>query len=103
VASKINGIEGGGGASAGTSRVSQRGSRGVPVSSQTSSDVHITDTATQLAALEQTVSDLPAVNESRVAQMRTAIEQGTYQVAPQQVADRLTQLEQALSVLPLES
>ena len=102
MASKINGIEGGGGASAGASRVS-RGTRGVPSSSQTPGDVHITDTATRLAALEQTVSDLPAVNESRVAQMRTAIEQGTYQVAPQQVADRLTQLEQALSVLPPES
>jgi negative regulator of flagellin synthesis FlgM len=98
VASKINGVEGGA-ASAGTSRVGQRGAGGAPSSRQTSSDVHITDTATQLAALEQSVSDLPAVNESRVAQMRTAIEQGTYQVAPQQVADGLTQLEQALSAL----
>jgi negative regulator of flagellin synthesis FlgM len=99
---KINGIEGGGPASAGASRVGPRSTRGASSSQQTPGDVHITDTATQLAALEQTVSDLPAVNESRVAQMRTAIEQGTYQVVPQQVADRLAQLEQALSALPPE-
>jgi negative regulator of flagellin synthesis FlgM len=63
-------------------------------------EVHITDTATHLAALEQGVRDLPAVDEARVAQLRAAIDQGTYQVASEQIAEKLTQFEQALNALP---
>lgn len=62
-------------------------------------DVHITDSASQLATLEQTLRSLPAVDQARVAQVRTAIEQGTYTVQPHQVADQLMQLEQSLSPL----
>jgi negative regulator of flagellin synthesis FlgM len=65
-------------------------------------DVHITDSASQLASLEQQVRSLPAVDPARVAQFSTAIEQGTYTVHPQQVADQLLQLEQALGQLPAE-
>ena len=63
-------------------------------------DVHITDSASQLASLEQTLRSLPAVDAARVAQFRTAIEQGTYAVQPRQVADQLVQLEKALGQLP---
>jgi negative regulator of flagellin synthesis FlgM len=62
--------------------------------------VQITGTARQLANLEQTVRDLPAVNETRVAQVRSAIEQGTYVVRPQHIADQLLQVEHALKQLP---
>ena len=48
----------------------------------------------------RTSVDLPAVNEQRVAQLRTAIEQGTYQVRPQHIADQLMSLERALNQLP---
>src|SRR5690242_19552020 len=70
------------------------------VSSKATGDVHITDSASQLATLEQTLRSLPAVDEARVAQFRTAIEQGTYTVHPQQIADQLMQLERSLSQLP---
>ena len=70
------------------------------VSSAAAGDVHITDSASQLATLEQTLRSLPAVDEARVAQFRTAIEQGTYTVQPQQVADQLMRLERSLSRLP---
>jgi len=62
-------------------------------------DVHITDSASQLASLEQTVRSLPAVDAGRVAQLRSAIEQGTYTVQPRHIADQLLQLEQALGPL----
>ena len=52
-------------------------------------NVQITGTARQLADLDQKVRDLPDVNEERVSQLRTAIEQGTYQVRPQHIADQL--------------
>ncbi|HZT03878.1 MAG TPA: flagellar biosynthesis anti-sigma factor FlgM [Steroidobacteraceae bacterium] len=70
------------------------------VSSAATADVHITDSASQLATLEQTLRSLPAVDEGRVAQFRTAIEQGSYAVQPQQIADQLMQLERSLSQLP---
>ena len=63
-------------------------------------DVHITDSASQLATLEQTLRSLPAVDSARVAQLQTSIEQGTYTVQPQHVADQLMQLEHSLAELP---
>lgn len=68
-------------------------------STEPSGDVHITDSASQLATLEQTLRSMPAVDEARVAQFRTAIDQGTYTVQPQQVADQLMQLEHSLGQL----
>lgn len=62
-------------------------------------DLHITDTATRLAALEQRVRDLPAVDQARVDELRSAIEQGHYVVRPENVATRLLQMEQALKRL----
>jgi negative regulator of flagellin synthesis FlgM len=62
-------------------------------------DVHITDSASKLAALEQALRQLPVVDEARVTQLRTAIEQGRYTVQPQHIADQLMQLEQALGGL----
>jgi negative regulator of flagellin synthesis FlgM len=67
-----------------------------------SAEVHITDTATQLVALEQTLRDSPAVDPLRVAQLSSAIEQGSYSVQPEHVATQLLQMEQALGGLPSE-
>lgn len=62
-------------------------------------DVTITDTASQLAALEQSLRDAPAVDAARVAQLQSAIEQGRYSVNPEQVATQLMQMERALADL----
>ena len=66
---------------------------------QQSSDVHITGTARQLVELEQMVKDMPAVDEAKVAALSAAIENGTYKVSADKVADNLMQIEQALSPL----
>jgi negative regulator of flagellin synthesis FlgM len=58
--------------------------------------VRITDQARQLAALEQALSDLPAVNEARVAAIRLSIEQGQYEVSPERIADSLLRTEREL-------
>ena len=71
-------------------------------SSEPAGEVHITDSASRLATLEQTLRSMPAVDEARVAQFRTAIDQGTYTVQPQQVADQLMQLEHSLAQLPAD-
>lgn len=110
MSSKISGFSGSQTPSVGAGRSAQRpqeaDSSGASESSSSASsggatqDVQITGAARQLATLEQTLRDLPAVNETRVAQITNSIEQGTYTVHPQQIADRLIQLEQALGQLP---
>lgn len=62
-------------------------------------DVHITDTATQLATLEKAVSVLPPVDDARVGAIRSAIEEGRYSISPERVADGLVGLEHALAPL----
>lgn len=62
-----------------------------------SGDVQITSSASLLASLEQQLHNMPAVNEQRVAQLRTAIENGSYSVQPQHVADQLLQMEHSLA------
>ena len=61
--------------------------------------VHITGSARQLVELEQMVKDMPAVDEAKVAAISSAIEQGTYKVSAEKVADGLMQIEQALAPL----
>lgn len=61
-----------------------------------SGDVQITSSASLLASLEQQLHNMPAVDEQRVAQFRTAIENGSYTVQPQHVADQLLQIEHSL-------
>ena len=86
VSSKIGGFNGSQTPSGGAGRPPQRpqeaGSSGTSAASSAASgptqDVQITGAARQLATLEQTLRDLPAVNETRVAQIANSIEQGTY-------------------------
>lgn len=66
---------------------------------QQQNDVHITGTARQLVDLEQAVKDMPAVDEAKVAAISAAIENGTYKVSADKVADNLMQIEQALAPL----
>ena len=102
MSNKINGIDGGP-ASPGAGRVSPRNAvesgAAAPETASTPESVHITDTASQLATLEQALRELPVLDTARVATLRTAIEQGTYTVSPDRIADHLMQLEQSLEAL----
>jgi negative regulator of flagellin synthesis FlgM len=103
VSTKISGVDGAQIASVGAGRPVQRsvsGGTGADSSKGGSQNVQITGSARQLADLEQKVRDLPQVDEARVSDIRAAIEQGTYTVRPQQIADKLVSLERALSNLP---
>ena len=61
--------------------------------------VRITDQARQLATLEQALQGMPIVNESRVAELREAIEQGRYEVVPERIADRLMRMDRDLGAV----
>ena len=65
-------------------------------SASTGSPVRITDQARQLSALEQAVHNSSAVSEARVAAIRSAIEEGRYEIAPQRIADKMLRLDQEL-------
>jgi negative regulator of flagellin synthesis FlgM len=62
-----------------------------------SSPVQITSQARQLAALEKAVNEVPVVNEARVTAIRSAIEQGQYEVNADRIADKLLRTERELS------
>lgn len=59
-------------------------------------DVQLTGAARGLAAIEQGLRSLPAVNEARVAAVRQRLDDGSYRVDPQRIADRLLNLEHDL-------
>ena len=104
---KISGVEGGRPASVGVRRSSVRPQDPTgPATQQSpgsdSESVQITGAASQLASLEQTVRNLPVVDEPRVSAIRSAIDQGTYQVSPGKIADHLMQFENALGALGSE-
>jgi negative regulator of flagellin synthesis FlgM len=56
-------------------------------------NVQLTGTAQQLAAIEQSLRALPAVDELRVAIVKQRVESGEYQIDSQRVADKLLHLE----------
>ncbi|HJY39787.1 MAG TPA: flagellar biosynthesis anti-sigma factor FlgM, partial [Steroidobacteraceae bacterium] len=64
--------------------------------SKAATPVRITDQARQLAALEQAVQAAPVGNEARVAAVRSALDEGRYEVSPERIADKLLRLEQEL-------
>jgi negative regulator of flagellin synthesis FlgM len=59
--------------------------------------VRITDSARQLAALEQAIRALPDVDDAKVSEIRNAIESGTYEVSPDRIADKLMRWEKELA------
>ncbi|MFV0278649.1 MAG: flagellar biosynthesis anti-sigma factor FlgM [Parahaliea sp.] len=86
-------------ASAGISRVedSQSSQSGRYRSLATGDEfVTVTNTASELMRLERQLSELPEVDQERVAQLREAIEAGRYEVDPERIVDALLQTEQEL-------
>ncbi len=107
MSNKINGFEGSAPASVGAGNVSQgvqspasgvpAGSSGATAGSSGGSDsVHITGVASQLAALEQATRELPVVDGARVSAVQSALEDGTYSISAENVADNLMQMERSL-------
>jgi negative regulator of flagellin synthesis FlgM len=68
-----------------------------PSARSADSEVQITGSASLLASVAQQLQGMPSIDEARVAQFRTAIDNGSYTVQPGAVADHLMQLEQSLA------
>ncbi len=69
-----------------------------PARTAGSSDrVSLTGQARQLRELETQLASQPVVDSQRVAAIRSAIENGTFAVNPQRIAEKMISLEQALT------
>jgi negative regulator of flagellin synthesis FlgM len=101
VSNKINGLENrpvqvssGSGARAVAGRSSEQQA---PAAPPVTGDVHITDAARTLASLEQSIKDMPEVDEKKVSLVRDALRDGNYKIDSQRVADKFLRMEQELS------
>lgn len=74
------------------------GKSGSPGSGVAGEAVQITGTARHLAALEQSIRELPAIDEARVAAVKGRLADGSYQVDPQRIADRLLRMNADLGL-----
>jgi negative regulator of flagellin synthesis FlgM len=98
MANKISGIDGrpvqvGGGAPVSRARDATSGDRQTTESTTSVSNIDVSDAARTLAALEDRISTLPVVSESRVDAVRRAMDEGRYHVDPQRVADKMMRFE----------
>lgn len=59
--------------------------------------VSLTGAAAQLRRIETSLADIPEVDNDKVAAIRQAIDNGSYQVDAARVADSLLQVESALN------
>jgi negative regulator of flagellin synthesis FlgM len=96
MANKISGIDGrpvqvGGGAP--VSRVRDTTAEGRKTETTGTPNIDVSDTARTLAALEDKISKMPIVSESRVDAVRKAMDEGRYHVDPQRVADKMLRFE----------
>jgi len=70
--------------------------QGVAVNSSSVDTVSLTDTATQLQSLQQTLADAPVVDNDRVSAIKAAIAEGSYSVDPAELANNMINFEQQL-------
>ena len=64
--------------------------------SSTTDTVSLSDNAVQLGKLENNVVSTPVVDTQRVEQVKQAIKDGSYEVDPARIADKLMQFESIL-------
>jgi negative regulator of flagellin synthesis FlgM len=62
-------------------------------------DTQITDSAKNLAELEQTVQAMPAVDAARVTDVSNRLANGSYEINAERIADKLLRSDQELGRL----
>lgn len=66
-------------------------------SGQAAPEVHLTGASRSLAALEQSLQAMPAVDELRVAAVKQRLQDGRYMLDAQRTADRFLRMEADLA------
>ena len=82
-------------------RSAEAGGKNAPAQAResvaSSDSVRLTDDAKLLQQAERAAAEAPDVDESRVAQIKQAVADGTYQVDPKAIAAKLARMEWDLS------
>ncbi len=66
-------------------------------STAASDTVSITSTASQLQSLEKQLASLPVVDVQRVDAVKREISNGTFEINPPRIADKMIQIESAIN------
>jgi len=85
--------------SAGAARDNQPTANASPAAGvrQAGDVVALTDTANAVQQAERALAKEPAVDSARVEKIRAAIADGSYEIDPQRIADKLVDMEASLS------
>lgn len=59
--------------------------------------VTLTDTAAKLKALESELTNQPMVDDSKVQNMQSSIQNGSYKMDPERIADKMINFESAFN------
>ncbi len=97
--SEINNIKSSGQSTVEATRNNTRDSRDVKSENVQTNEartdtVSLTNTATDLQTLQQTIADSSGVNQARVDALRSAVEDGSYQVDATELAQNIINFEQ---------
>jgi negative regulator of flagellin synthesis FlgM len=60
-------------------------------------DVKLTDTATNLKRIEARLAEIPEIDQSRVDEIRQRLQSDSYEIDPEQLAQKMLRLDQDLS------
>jgi len=63
----------------------------------TGDKVTLTDTAAKLKALEMDLANQPSVDNNKVKDMQTVIQNGSYKMDPERIADKMINFESAFN------
>ncbi|MCU7835690.1 MAG: flagellar biosynthesis anti-sigma factor FlgM [gamma proteobacterium symbiont of Taylorina sp.] len=58
--------------------------------------INLTESATRIKALEEQVARLPIVDTNKIEQIKNSIDEGSYEVNPERIAEKMIQLEKEL-------
>ncbi len=61
-----------------------------------SDEVTITNTAVHLGHIERTLAQIPVVNGAKVDSIREALAEGSYEISPERIANKLIEFEMML-------
>ena len=67
-----------------------------PTAASTSDTVNLTNSAKLLERLDKSLASLPAVDAGRVAEIKSAIENGNYEINADAIAEAMIRLDRSL-------
>lgn len=84
---------------AGSASKGNKGSAARSAPKSTNDSIELTNTASQLQQIEQSLNDIPIIDSNRVDAVSQSIKDGLYQVNNEKIADRIIKNENDLNKL----